>query len=417
MLSGLPASLSAQDSDDPSNIPLPAAPADENGYEIENILLLGSDTDNPRNSGRTDVIVIVSVNFTEGTAALLSIPRDLYVYIPNVGMQRINTAFAFGEQAHPGTGPQVLGDTILYNLGLTIDHYARVDFNGFRQLVDDLGGIEISVDCAIQDWRLREPGLDMQVEDNWELFTLPVGVHRLDGNLALWYARSRRTSSDFDRGRRHQAILRAMLGRIRALGLLEQLRDVWPQVGESVRTDLSFEDMLRLTVAAGQVQSDRIASYTLRPNVEARSWRAPDGASVQVPNREALQTLIARFLAPPTRLQIGRERPRIEIVNGSGVHSLARVAADRLAWEGFLVDIADQPVPYQYATTIVDFTAQTKGSSLELLQTVMRVEPDDIDIEPDPARSIDFRITLGGAYQSCTYDVMPPRDLTETEGD
>src|SRR5690606_2262066 len=139
------------------------------------------DTTNPDNSGRTDVLTIVSVNRTAGTVSMLSIPRDLYVYIPDHQVARINTAFGWGEtNLGEGEGAQLLIDTIRYNLGLEIDYYARVDFNGFHQIVDDLGGVEVAVDCAIQDWRLREPGLDPTVEDNWEMFTLPVGVHLMD---------------------------------------------------------------------------------------------------------------------------------------------------------------------------------------------------------------------------------------------
>jgi anionic cell wall polymer biosynthesis LytR-Cps2A-Psr (LCP) family protein len=73
--------------------------------------------------------MVISVNRTQGTVALLSIPRDLYVYIPDAGMQRINTAYAQGELAREGNGPALLIETIRYNLGLPIDRYARVDFN------------------------------------------------------------------------------------------------------------------------------------------------------------------------------------------------------------------------------------------------------------------------------------------------
>ncbi len=209
--------LSAQDSSltiaDPDAIPEPMPTLDNNGYTIENFLLLGSDTSNPQNAGRTDVMVIVSVNQSAGTVSMLSIPRDLYVYIPGHRVYRINSAYGYGQQDGVG-GYELLAQTITYNLGIHIDHYARVDFSDFKTIVDALGGIDISVDCGIQDWRLKSPDLDPGKADNWAMFTLPIGVHHLDGDLALWYARSRRTSSDFDRGRRHQALLRALWQRI-----------------------------------------------------------------------------------------------------------------------------------------------------------------------------------------------------------
>lgn len=388
-----------------------AVPMIETGDDILNVMLLGSDTDNSRNSGRTDVIVIVSVNYTAGTAALLSIPRDFYAYIPERGMQRINTAYAYGEQASEGGGPALLTETIAYNLGLRIDRYARVDFNGFRRLIDDIGGVEVSVDCAIQDWRLREPDLDPQVEENWELFTLPIGVHEMDGDLALWYARSRRTSSDFDRGRRHQVILRAMLSRLRSLGILEQYADIWGQIPEIVETDVTLQDIANMIPLALQLQPDQISSYTFRPNVEMRSWSTLEGASVQVPQREAMQNMMRMFLTPPTDLQIAREHPRVEIVNASGYGDLARVAADRLAWEGFNVTISQDRPPFQYVTSLVDFSGQAKGSSLGVLEHVMRVEDADVSVEPDAARAVDFRVTLGGNYYACTYNVMVPIEI------
>jgi LCP family protein required for cell wall assembly len=414
--------ISAQDAvatPSPDEIPAAAPMVVTGDYDISNVLLLGSDTSNPHNSGRTDVIVIISINFTEGTAALLSIPRDLYVYIPGHGMGRINTAYALGETAQDGSGrgPALIEHTLTYNLGLHIDHYARVDFNGFREIVDSLGGIQIAVDCGIQDWRLRAPELDPQDEANWELYTLPIGVHQLDGDTALWYARSRRTSSDFDRGRRHQVLLRALLRRIQAIGLLEQVRDVWPQVLEVVQTDISVDSVVRMISVAAQLRPDRVASYTFEPSVDVRAWRAPDGAAVQAPVREQVQQVLARFLTPPSRLQVRVERPRIEVLNASGNRDLAVVAADRLAWEGFDVSIGDTAPAYQYATTLVDYTGQSKGSSLRVIQAVLRIADGNVVIAPAANRSTDFRVTLGGAYYACTYDVLPvPVAETDTPG-
>jgi LCP family protein required for cell wall assembly len=392
----------------PDDIPDAMVMASEEDYDITNFLLLGSDTSNPNNSGRTDVMVVVSVNHSEQTASLLSIPRDLYVYIPGHTMARINTAYGYGEQAVEGGGYALLRETIAYNLGLNIDYYARVDFNSFREIIDSLGGIDVSVDCGLQDWRLKSPELDPQVEDNWELFTLPIGVHELDGNLTLWYARSRRTSSDFDRGRRHQVILRAVLARVRSLGLLEQMTELYPQVLEIVETNMPTQEIARIIPLATSLTSSQIASYTFTPNVEVRSWRAADGASVQAPVREAIGRLIQLFLTPPTEFQLRREQPRIEIVNASGFDDLSIVAAERLAWEGFAVTLADEAPRYQNQTTIVDYTGHSKASSLALIQDVMRVQTDDVSVTPDPERHVDFRITLGGAYYACTYNVIPP---------
>lgn len=395
---------------DPDTVPEPMPMLDYGDYAVENILLLGSDTTNPANAGRTDVMVIVSINHTSGTVSMLSIPRDLYVYIPGDRVYRINTAYGFGERTGTG-GFEKLVETIRYNLGLNIDHYARVDFRDFRSIVDSLGGVEIAVDCAIQDWKLKEPDLDPTVEDNWEMFTLPVGVHTLDGATALWYARSRRTSSDFDRGRRHQQLLRALWGRVRSLNLVDQLSDIYPQALEIVQTDLELDDMLSLVPVALNLDPTRLASYTFRPYVETQSWLSPEGSSVLVPQRVAIRALEQQMIEPPTAHRLLNADLRVEIVNASGSRSMPQVAADRLAWEGFVPQIASDTLPYQDATQIIDYTGQYKGSSLGTLKAALRVREENIIISPDPNRTVDYRVVIGGYYSSCTYNVAAPIDI------
>ena len=409
-------SLSAQEATStpsPNDIPEPMPLVSEGEYDIVNFLLLGADTTNANNSGRTDVLTIVSVNRSAATVSMLSLPRDLYVYIPGYRVHRINTAYGWGEtNLGEAQGAQLLMETIRYNLGVEIDYYARVDFDGFRQIIDDLGGAEVSVDCSIQDWRLREPDLDPTLEENWELFTLPVGVHNMDGDLALWYARSRRTSSDFDRGRRHQALLRALWRRIRGLNLVEQLADVWPQVLETVDTNLTLEDMLGFAPLALSLDTSRIASYVFEPNVDVRFWRSPEGSSVLAPNRDAVAELVHLMYQPPTEHQLVREGARVEVVNASGMRGLDRVAADRLGWEGFVPTIGAPAPAYRDYTVIYDFTGRTKGSSLGTLQSVLRVGDEGIVIEPNPDRSVDFRVVIGGSYYACTHAVAPPSTPT-----
>lgn len=393
----------------PEEIPEAIAPIDEGEYDILNFLLLGSDTFNPTNSGRTDVIIVVSVNQTAGTVSLLSIPRDLYVYIPEIGLNRINTAYGYGEQTFgEGEGPRSLINTIEYNLGLEIDYYARINFTDFRQIIDDLGGVDIAVDCAIEDWRLIEPEMDPTIEENWAMYTLPIGYQHMDGDLALWYARSRRTSSDLDRGRRQQAILRAVLDRIRSLSLLNQVTDVWPQLMDIVETDIPLDVMLGLVPMAATLDSSQIASYTLRANQEVRGWTSPQGASVLAPNRDAIVTLEQQMYRPPTTFRLASASPHVQVVNGSGITGMDRVAASRLEWEGFLVTIGEPLAAYSPRTAVVDYTGQAKGGSLLLLQNVLRLGNEDILPDPSSAREFDYRVVVGGDYFPCTYNVIQP---------
>lgn len=403
----LSATLSVLSQDDeplPASVPM----IDEQGYDVTNILLLGSDTSNPNNSGRTDVLLIVSVNRTEGTVALLSLPRDLYVYIPGWRTYRINSAYGHGEQVEAGGGPGLLKETISYNLGLEVDYYARVDFAGFKYLVDAVGGVELTVDCAIQDWQLREPEIDPTIESNWSLFTLPVGLHHMDGDLALWYVRSRRTSNDFDRGRRQQDMLRAIWWRIEDLGLTQQIPEIWGQVSALVDTDLTLPDVIGLLPVAVKLNNIRLTNYRFEQNHHTLSAYTDNGESVQVPVHEQIADLLQEMMTPPTNNQMVTDVIHVEIINATGIADMGRVAADRLAWEGFSVSLVDEVVSRQQYTTIYDYTGQSKGHNRDILQDVLRVADEGVVVQPESAREVDYRVVLGSTYYACTHNVLSP---------
>jgi LCP family protein required for cell wall assembly len=403
--------VSAQDE---TPIPEPIPPVDEGEYDIVNFLLIGSATyDSPNNPGLTDTLMLVSVNRTVGAVALVSIPRDLYVYIPGWGLDKINTVY-FNAETHriEGEGVALLKETIRYNLGFEIDYYARVDFNGFMEIIDAVGGVDVAVDCAIQDWRLIEPGLDPRIEENWEMFTLPMGLHHMNGDLALWYVRSRRTSNELDRGRRQQDVLRALWRHIRSQGLLDQLPSIWGQITQIVDTDITLPDIVGMVPLALTIDTSRIQSYRFREGVEISAGESAEGSFIFLPNREAIIELGRQVVMPPTERQLVQEQAVIEIINASGTSDLDRVMADRLASEGFVPRIVNEQLPEQEATQIFDYTGQTKGSSIEVLQSALRLGNESIVFEPDPNRTVDFRIVIGRSYSrnSCTYNVLPPHE-------
>jgi LCP family protein required for cell wall assembly len=110
----------------------------------------------------------------------------------------------------PGEGGKLVTETIQYDFGITVNFYAHLNFYGFQQVIAQLGGLDVSVDCAIQGHRLKSPELDAFKADSYELYTLPIGYHHLDPYMALWYVRSRGNSNDIDRGRRQMDVLRAI---------------------------------------------------------------------------------------------------------------------------------------------------------------------------------------------------------------
>ncbi|HEC21830.1 MAG TPA: LytR family transcriptional regulator [Chloroflexi bacterium] len=388
---------------------------------VVNILLLGSDK-RPDDAGyRTDTIIVVSINRREGTVNMLSLPRDLYVYIPGYTMARINTADSRGAAVGwPGGGPGLVKETLLYNFGITIHYYARVDFSGFREIVDTLGGIDVPVDCAIQGYVLKPPRLGPEDfatyeeyveytadEDNWELYTLPVGVQHLDGYMALWYARVRTGSTDFDRARRQQQVLRAIFNRSRSLGLTDVFRipELWQQYSDLVETDMGLGNLLQLAPLAAELDSSRIRSYIITPDL-VTGWQAP-GANVLLPNPGAVEQLVTLAMQPPAENYVINNTATVEIRNGTPYDRLDEVAAERLAWEGLLTTPTGPADSTGYTETVIyDFTGRQRGNQLYTLQRVLRVPGDRVIVQPDPNRAYDYVVILGQDYQSCTYNAQ-----------
>jgi LCP family protein required for cell wall assembly len=388
-------------------VPIPERmPLLDTDPDVTNFLLLGSDTSGG-GVGHTDVVIIVSVNRRVGSVAMWHVPRDLFVYIPNHTMERINLAFALGESSgYPGGGFGLMKETLLYNFGMNIEHFARVDFDDFMRIVEELGGLEISVDCAIADWRLKSPELDKTNEDNWEYYTLPIGRQRLDPYMALWYVRSRVTTSDLDRGRRQMDALRALWYQAREQGLFAQVTQLWPDAVEVVQTDMTLTDVLALAPLAVGLDMSNIARYSGTRGVHYIPFVTPDdGRDVTLPNREELLPMLRDFLTPPTANRLGRAAIKVEVQDASGYGiGFDRVAADRLAWEGFAAGIDGSRVAQRRDLSLIyDYTGQAKGSALDDVRRVLRVSEEQVVAQPDPNRTADFRVEIGGAYNSCVY--------------
>lgn len=379
--------------------------------QYTNIMLLGRDTSRVERPTdyRTDVIIIVGIDRENQVVTMLSVPRDLYVYIPGWTMNRINTAAGYGDRSgYPGGGPALLAQTILYNLGIPIHYWARVDFDGFEAVVDTLGGIDVPVTCALEDWRLISPELDKQNPDNWEQFYLDTGVHTMDGDLALWYARSRRSTNDFDRSRRQHRVLRAMFSAGLSLNAVSRIPELYDQYTTYVDTNVTLGDALSFAPLATQIRDYDIKSRFIGSD-QVQSWRTPQGASVLLPDPDAIAALVAEAFTPP-RSSMLREAPaQVEVLNGTGNADMVVLAADNLAWDGFAAVVSDIDPGYTRETVIYDYTTSPKNSFINELLLVFDLDGSRVVAEPDPDATYPYRVILGGDFQPCTYGISFPR--------
>ncbi|MEP7286338.1 MAG: LCP family protein [Chloroflexota bacterium] len=385
-------------------IPTNAPRVKANNNDIINILLIGSDADvDPSDpSFRTDSMVIVSINRTANSVSMLSVPRDLFVYIPSLGMQRINTAFQWGQAVKwsPGGGFGLLQQTILYNLGIPVHYYARISFDGFKQIINTYNGIDVAVDCPISDLRFQGKVDDKQTPV-YEPFTLKVGAYKMDGSLALWYARMRHSTSDFDRNRRQQQILRAIWRTARDEGLLAKAPELWSQLTSIVDTNLPLQDAIGLVPIALNLKPSDITSYYMNKGYELQHWKTPAGEDVQLPDPKGFFQTINNFYTPPTGNRLGAQAATVEVVNGSVNQDWDKVAADHLTWVGF--DVQDKGTGDKVDKTVIyDLTGNAKPGALATLLKSTNVKPGQVVNQPDPNRTTDFRIVLGNDYNSCT---------------
>jgi LCP family protein required for cell wall assembly len=270
------------------------------------VLLLGIDQRQGEKAGedyfRTDTMLLLSLDPVAKTGVMLSIPRDLWVTIPDFGIgeisDRINTANFFGDRyKYPGGGPALAMRTVQKNMGIPVQHYVRLNFTAFEDFVDRIGGIDVVVPEDIYD-------PEYPTEDyNIEVFQISAGPQHLDGPTALKYARTRHTpGSDFDRVKRQQQVILAVRDKVTNLGLLPQLLPQLPEMyglyRDSVQTDLSFDQLACLAMLSQDVPRDRIRSAAIDQNYTTNGT-TPEGAQVLIPNWDKIGELMLSLYAPP----------------------------------------------------------------------------------------------------------------------
>lgn len=249
------------------------------------ILVLGLDR-RPSEIGpvRSDTILLIAVRPEVPQVVLLSIPRDLYVEVPSHGQSRINTAHFFG-------GPTLAAETVARNFGVPVDRWARLDFNGFRAIVNAAGGVDIDVPRRITDnaYPTEDYGV-MRIE-------FPAGLQHMDGETALRYVRTRHGSNDFDRAARQQQVVLALVRQL--LQPSAWLR--WPAVAQafiqSVETNMQPWDILALLPTLVRVGPEGIQHAVINAEMTT-PFTTPSGGQVLLPRWERIHPLVREVVGP-----------------------------------------------------------------------------------------------------------------------
>lgn len=263
-----------------------------NGSSRFTVLVMGLDR-RPGETGlayRTDTMMLVSLNPETNELGILSIPRDLYFDIPGYSVpQRVNSAMVLGELQEVNYGPTLAMQTVQYNLGMRVHNYVVVDFQAVIQIIDILGGLDIDVPYNIVDYEYPD------MNYGYDPLILQAGLQHMDGATALKFARTRHGDNDFERARRQQMVIYALRDHILDDNLLPQLILQSPSLLSSlernVYTDVQLDQMIQLALYLKDIPQENIRTGVIDSNYIV-PWTTAEGASVLVPRRSALSTLL-----------------------------------------------------------------------------------------------------------------------------
>jgi LCP family protein required for cell wall assembly len=374
-----------------------------------NFMLLGRGGDGHDGPDLTDTILIASIDPVNKSAALVSIPRDLWVSVSGYGSMKINSVFANAKYDAQNTvrdeakaeeaGMKVIQQEITDILGIPIHYHVMMDFKAFEEAVNAVGGVDINAPEALVDYT-------MAWQNGGKATLAQKGHNHLDGRQALMYVRSRHGSArgDFDRTERQRVLITALSQKVTSAGTYTnpvKISQLLSAFGDHVSTDLSVNDSIRLLTLLKGVGGSKITSVGLAdpPNSFVRTDNV-SGASVVRPTAgfdayTEIQNYIRNTLKDP---YLAKENAAVQVFNGTVTPGLASSTGDKLKSYGYNVIKVDSAPTSDYAkTVIVDLTKGKKPYTKNYLLKRFGVK-NTVSKLPDTtmqATGADFVIILG----------------------
>ncbi len=351
-----------------------------------NFLLLGVGGEGHAGSELTDTIIFTSFRPSTNEIGMMSIPRDLIVPIPEYGYRKINHINAYGELENPGDGAELTSNIISEILDQEIHYYAKVDFNGFKKLIDAIGGIDVYVDTSFTDTSYPTE------DDLTQTIKFDTGWQYMDGDTALMYARSRHGTngegSDFARADRQQDILLAVKDKILSPGILlnpGKLNKLVSLFQETVETNMSIWEIMKLAQYAPDINTDDIAMTVLddMPNSPLYS-SSINNSYVLLPKQDdwsEIQSLADNVFSgeiaidAPDKINDIAQIINIEIQNGTNIIGLAFEASQMLSGTGFNVIQIGNAGSKEYDKTIIyDLSEGAYAEELAVLKNFLEAD-------------------------------------------
>ncbi len=351
---------------------------------------------------RTDTMMILTIDPIGKSAAMLSIPRDLWVNVPGFGQNKINTAYFLGEANRlPGGGPELAARTVEEFLGIDIHYWAQVDFTAFVQFVDYIGGVKLVIE---EPMKLEMIGTEKKER-------LKAGEQSLTGQIALAYVRNRTEGDgDFSRAQRQQEVILAIRNQLLRPDIQRLLftnpKGVWDIFSQNIQTNIPFFDAFNLAKLALQINPEQIGQYVIAPPDYVAHALSPDGLNILKPITQNIRILRDEIFTPSGIVGPGTvgadpntlmqsEAAKVGIYNGSSVSGLAGSTETFLASHNITIaEVGNGDlVP---STTIYDYTG--KPYTVQYLVTLMGIQNTRIFNSFDPNSPIDVAIVLGNDW-------------------
>lgn len=351
-----------------------------------NILLLGMGGKQHEGGYLTDTIILASLEPSTKKVALLSIPRDLTAPVEGLGWRKINNINAFAEVDTPGSGGLAVSQAISDILELPIDYYFRVDFEGFVNIINELGGLKINVENTLEDPMYPIMGREEAepYESRFEHLYIPAGWQEMNGELALKYVRSRHASgregSDFARAKRQQKVLEAVKDKLLSRYIIFKplmIKNIINQVQERISTNLQIWEIVKAWDMFKDISAGNIINKVLdnSPSGLLLDMITSDGAYVLTPRSgdfAEIQYLVHNIFSDAPQkyqAQVKVEKASVEIRNGTWINGLASKISMDLERYGFnIIRIGNCSRQNFQKSVIYDLTYGAKIDSLAVLK-------------------------------------------------
>ena len=383
------------------------------GVTRVNVLFLGLDYRDWESgeTPRSDTMILFSIDPVGNTASMLSIPRDLWVYIPNFDYYKITMAYYLGEEYNLlGGGPQLALDTVEQFLGVPIQYYAQVDFNAFMSFIDEIGGVKIT------------PTRDVTVEEfnsqiDYEQILRTGEEYTLNGSLALSYARNRHDGEgDFERAARQQQVIMAIIDRITQYdqlpSLIAKAPELYGSLSSGIETNMDLSTLIKVGSLMINIPTDSFQKAVIGTDMVIMT-KSPDGQDILKPITDKIRELRDQLFASG-----GALGPLASASSGS---TLVRDEAATVLVQNSTQDttITSRTISYLQQqgintmeaasgqlgnpTTIIVY--HSKPHTVAYLASLMNVASTNIQFSYDPASSVDIAVLLGSDW--VTSNTLP----------